>query len=118
MSKNFNFPGQRGTCPDPWRPRPDDVCTLSGSSVARLYEIGGRVRRIPATACVLILASTPGAFKSSTYPASSQALIKARPPSLDKSPADRELKFLLINFHEGEKPPLDDDNMVKRSGTP
>ena len=24
-----------------------------------------------------------------------------------------KLKFLLINFHEGDKPPLDDDNMVK-----
>jgi hypothetical protein len=24
-----------------------------------------------------------------------------------------KLRFLLINFHEGDKPPMDDDNMVK-----
>jgi crossover junction endodeoxyribonuclease RusA len=29
------------------------------------------------------------------------------------TPLKGKLKFLLINFHEGEKPPLDDDNMVK-----
>ena len=29
------------------------------------------------------------------------------------APLKGKLKFLLINFHEGEKPPLDDDNMVK-----
>lgn len=28
-------------------------------------------------------------------------------------PLKGKLKFLLINFHEGDKPPLDDDNMVK-----
>jgi len=28
-------------------------------------------------------------------------------------PLTGNLKFLLINFHEGDKPPLDDDNMVK-----
>src|SRR4051794_26590283 len=28
-------------------------------------------------------------------------------------PLGGKLKFLLINFHEGDKPPLDDDNMVK-----
>jgi hypothetical protein len=28
-------------------------------------------------------------------------------------PVTGKLKFLLINFHEGEKPSLDDDNMVK-----
>jgi hypothetical protein len=28
-------------------------------------------------------------------------------------PAKGKLRFLLINFHEGDKPPLDDDNMVK-----
>jgi hypothetical protein len=29
------------------------------------------------------------------------------------APLKGKLKFLLINFHEGDKPPLDDDNMVK-----
>jgi hypothetical protein len=29
------------------------------------------------------------------------------------APLSGKLKFLLINFHEGDKPPLDDDNMVK-----
>ena len=29
------------------------------------------------------------------------------------APLMGKLKFLLINFHEGDKPPLDDDNMVK-----
>ena len=29
------------------------------------------------------------------------------------APLVGKLKFVLINFHEGEKPPLDDDNMVK-----
>ncbi|HEV3440635.1 MAG TPA: RusA family crossover junction endodeoxyribonuclease [Gemmata sp.] len=28
-------------------------------------------------------------------------------------PLTGKLKFVLINFHEGDKPPLDDDNMVK-----
>jgi hypothetical protein len=28
-------------------------------------------------------------------------------------PLTGKLRFLLINFHEGDKPPLDDDNMVK-----
>jgi hypothetical protein len=30
-----------------------------------------------------------------------------------RAPLTRNLKFLLINFHEGDKPPMDDDNMVK-----
>lgn len=29
------------------------------------------------------------------------------------SPLAVKLKFLLINFHEGDDPPMDDDNMVK-----
>lgn len=29
------------------------------------------------------------------------------------APLPGKLKFLLINFHEGDDPPLDDDNMVK-----
>lgn len=29
------------------------------------------------------------------------------------APLTGKLKFLLINFHEGDKPPMDDDNMVK-----
>jgi len=29
------------------------------------------------------------------------------------TPLAGKLKFVLINFHEGDKPPLDDDNMVK-----
>ncbi len=29
------------------------------------------------------------------------------------APMTGRLKFLLINFHEGDEPPLDDDNMVK-----
>jgi hypothetical protein len=29
------------------------------------------------------------------------------------APLTGKLKFLLINFHEGDTPPLDDDNMVK-----
>ena len=29
------------------------------------------------------------------------------------APLTGKLKFLLMNFHEGETPPLDDDNMVK-----
>jgi hypothetical protein len=29
------------------------------------------------------------------------------------APLTGRLKFLLINFHEGDTPPLDDDNMVK-----
>jgi hypothetical protein len=28
-------------------------------------------------------------------------------------PVKGNLKFVLFNFHEGDKPPLDDDNMVK-----
>jgi hypothetical protein len=28
-------------------------------------------------------------------------------------PLHGKLKFMLINFHEGDKPPMDDDNMVK-----
>ncbi|MDY3563526.1 RusA family crossover junction endodeoxyribonuclease [Gemmata sp. JC673] len=30
-----------------------------------------------------------------------------------RAPLTGRLKFLLINFHEGDTPPLDDDNMVK-----
>ena len=29
------------------------------------------------------------------------------------APLTGKIKFLLINFHEGDTPPLDDDNMVK-----
>ncbi len=30
-----------------------------------------------------------------------------------KAPLTGKLRFLLINFHEGDDPPMDDDNMVK-----
>jgi len=30
-----------------------------------------------------------------------------------RPPLTGKLKLLLINFHEGDKPPMDDDNMVK-----
>src|SRR2546423_8235800 len=43
-----------------------------------------------------------------------KALIKAEAAKVwTNPPLSGKLKFLLINFHEGEKPPLDDDNMVK-----
>lgn len=43
-----------------------------------------------------------------------QALIKGEAAKVwTGPPVTGKLKFLLINFHEGEKPPLDDDNMVK-----
>src|SRR6516225_1459647 len=43
-----------------------------------------------------------------------QALIRAEATNVWKGPPLKgKLKFLLINFHEGDKPPLDDDNMVK-----
>jgi crossover junction endodeoxyribonuclease RusA len=43
-----------------------------------------------------------------------QATIKAEAAKFwTKPPVTGRLKFLLINFHEGSKPPLDDDNMVK-----
>jgi crossover junction endodeoxyribonuclease RusA len=43
-----------------------------------------------------------------------QAAIKAGAAKVWTSPPLKgKLKFLLINFHEGDKPPLDDDNMVK-----
>jgi hypothetical protein len=29
------------------------------------------------------------------------------------APLSGRLKFVVINFHEGDKPPMDDDNMVK-----
>jgi hypothetical protein len=32
---------------------------------------------------------------------------------MTKPPLTSNLRFLLINFHEGDKPSLDDDNMVK-----
>lgn len=43
-----------------------------------------------------------------------QATIKAEAAKgWRKPPLTGKLKFLLINFHEGVKPSLDDDNMVK-----
>lgn len=43
-----------------------------------------------------------------------QATIKAEAAKVWTSPPLKgKRKFLLINFHEGDKPPLDDDNMVK-----
>jgi crossover junction endodeoxyribonuclease RusA len=43
-----------------------------------------------------------------------QALIKAEAGKVWTSPPlTGKLKFMLINFHEGAVPPLDDDNMVK-----
>ncbi|OWK36674.1 hypothetical protein FRUB_09237 [Fimbriiglobus ruber] len=33
--------------------------------------------------------------------------------SWTSSPLTGKLKFVLLNFHNGDKPPLDDDNMVK-----
>jgi crossover junction endodeoxyribonuclease RusA len=43
-----------------------------------------------------------------------QARIKAEAAKVWTSPPlTGKLKFLLINFHEGDRPPLDDDNMVK-----
>jgi hypothetical protein len=43
-----------------------------------------------------------------------QALIRAEATNVWKGPPlTGKLKFLLINFHEGDAPPLDDDNMVK-----
>lgn len=43
-----------------------------------------------------------------------QAAVRAEAAKVwTKPPLTGKLKFLLINFHEGEKPPLDDDNMVK-----
>jgi crossover junction endodeoxyribonuclease RusA len=43
-----------------------------------------------------------------------QATVKAEAAKTwTAAPLTGKLKFLLINFHEGDKPPLDDDNMVK-----
>jgi len=43
-----------------------------------------------------------------------QATVKAKAQKTwTAAPLTGKLKFLLINFHEGDKPPLDDDNMVK-----
>jgi len=43
-----------------------------------------------------------------------QATVKAEAAKAWKNPPLKgKLKFLLINFHEGDKPTLDDDNMVK-----
>jgi hypothetical protein len=43
-----------------------------------------------------------------------QATVRAEAAKVWKAdPLTGKLKFLLINFHEGDKPPLDDDNMVK-----
>jgi crossover junction endodeoxyribonuclease RusA len=43
-----------------------------------------------------------------------QATVKAAAGKVWSSPPlTGKLRFLLINFHEGDKPPLDDDNMVK-----
>jgi hypothetical protein len=44
-----------------------------------------------------------------------QAAVKAEAQKTwTAAPLTGKLKFLLINFHEGDKPPLDDDNMVIR----
>ncbi len=43
-----------------------------------------------------------------------QAAVKAEATKFwTADPLKGKLKFLLIYFHEGDKPPLDDDNMVK-----
>jgi crossover junction endodeoxyribonuclease RusA len=43
-----------------------------------------------------------------------QATVKAEASKgWSKPPLAGRLKFLLINFHEGDKPTMDDDNMVK-----
>ncbi len=43
-----------------------------------------------------------------------QGMVKAEAAKAwTSAPLKGKLKFLLINFHDGEKPPLDDDNMVK-----
>ena len=43
-----------------------------------------------------------------------QATVKAEAAKIwTKAPLLGKLKFFLINFHEGDKPTLDDDNMVK-----
>jgi crossover junction endodeoxyribonuclease RusA len=43
-----------------------------------------------------------------------QAIIMAAASmAWNNAPLKGKLKLLLINFHEGDKPPLDDDNMVK-----
>jgi crossover junction endodeoxyribonuclease RusA len=43
-----------------------------------------------------------------------QATVRAEAAKVwSKPPVTGNLKFLLINFHEGDKPSLDDDNMVK-----
>src|SRR5882757_7341019 len=43
-----------------------------------------------------------------------QATIKAEAAKTwTAAPLTGKLKFVLINFHDGDKPPLDDDNMVK-----
>ena len=43
-----------------------------------------------------------------------QATVKTEAAKIwTAAPLKVKLKFLLINFHEGDKPPMDDDNMVK-----
>ncbi len=43
-----------------------------------------------------------------------QATVKGEAAKVwTRLPLTGKLKFLLINFHEGDKPSLDDDNMVK-----
>lgn len=43
-----------------------------------------------------------------------QAKVRAEAAKIwTAAPLTGKLKFLLINFHEGDEPPLDDDNMVK-----
>jgi crossover junction endodeoxyribonuclease RusA len=43
-----------------------------------------------------------------------QATVKAEAAKIwTAAPLKAKLKFMLINFHEGDKPPMDDDNMVK-----
>jgi crossover junction endodeoxyribonuclease RusA len=43
-----------------------------------------------------------------------QAMVKAEAGKVwSAPPLTGKLKFLLMNFHEGDEPPMDDDNMVK-----
>ncbi len=44
-----------------------------------------------------------------------QAVVKSEAAKswMRKPPLKAKLKFMLINFHEGDNPTLDDDNMVK-----
>jgi hypothetical protein len=42
-----------------------------------------------------------------------KAKVKAAAAAWTAAPLTGRLKFTLINFHEGDDPPMDDDNMVK-----